>query len=167
MASAGLGSQAIEHLTAAVLVQPELRRGAGGPWRTRCGGRAASAESLARYQEALRTNPRASEARFGYGMALVRLRRYHEARAWFEEAAASRPDALDLQHALARVLVAAPDDEARDGARGLGLVQQVRGSCADRARLPTIRSRWPLTRRFRWRWPRPVTSARPPSSSAT
>ena len=90
------------------------------------------ADSLARYQEALQVNPRSNEARFGYGIGLARLRRYREARTWFEDAVASRPDALDAKHALARLLAAAPEDQARDGARGLALVQQIMSASPDR-----------------------------------
>jgi tetratricopeptide (TPR) repeat protein len=126
MASAGLGPQAIEHLTAAVAYNPnyvEALVALGDALRRQ--GRVA--DSLPRYESALKVNPRSTEARFGYGIGLVRMGRYREARAWFEESMASRPDALDVQLALARLLVSAPDDQARDGARGLGLVTQIRG----------------------------------------
>ena len=131
MASAGMGAQAIEHLTSAASYNPnyvEALVALGDALRRQ--GRVA--DSLPRYQEALRTNPRSNEARFGYGMGLVRLRRYREARSWFEEAAASRPDALDMQLALARLLVAAPDPAARDGGRGLALMQQIMSTVPER-----------------------------------
>ena len=85
MASAGLGPQAIEHLTSAVSYNPnyvEALVALADALRRQ--GRVA--DSLARYQEALRVNPRSNEARFGYGIGLVRLRRYREARTWFEDA---------------------------------------------------------------------------------
>jgi tetratricopeptide (TPR) repeat protein len=131
MASAGLGAQAIEHLASAAAYNPnyvEALVALADALRRQ--GRVA--ESLTRYQEALQVNPRSNEARFGYGMALVRLRRFREARAWFEEAVTVRPDALEARHALARLLAAAPDDQVRDGARGLALTQQILSAAPDR-----------------------------------
>ena len=124
MASAGLGSQAIEHLQSAASYNPNYVEAlvALGDALRRAGR---VGDSLARYQEVLQINPRSVEARLGYGMGLVRLRRYREARAWFDEAQTTHPDVLDIKHALARLLVAAPDAQARDGARGLALIQQI------------------------------------------
>ena len=131
MASAGMGAQAIEHLQSAASYNPNYVEAlvALGDALRRAGR---VGDSLPRYQEALQVNPRSAEARLGYGIGLVRLRRYREARAWLEEAAASRPDALDIKHALARILVAAPDDQVRDGTRGLTLTQQILGSAPER-----------------------------------
>jgi tetratricopeptide (TPR) repeat protein len=131
MASAGLGPQAIEHLTAASSYNPnyvEALVALGDALRRQ--GR--TADSLARYQAALQINPRSGEARFGYGIGLVRMGRYREARTWLEEAIAARPDAGDARHALARLLVAAPDAAVRDGARGLALVQQIMAATPER-----------------------------------
>ncbi len=131
MASAGMGSQAIEHLQSAASYNPNYVEAlvALGDALRRAGR---VGDSLLRYQEALQVNPRSTEARLGYGIGLVRLQRYREARAWLEEAAASRPDALDIKHALARILVAAPDDQVRDGMRGLSLTQQILSSAPER-----------------------------------
>jgi Flp pilus assembly protein TadD len=131
MASAGLGQQAIEHLTSAAAYNPnyvEALVALADALRRQ--GRVADA--MKRYQEALQVNPRSNEARFGYGMALVRLGRYREARAWFEEAVTARPDAMEARHALARLLIAAPDEQVRDGARGLALVQQIMSAAPER-----------------------------------
>lgn len=131
MASAGLGPQAIDHLTAAVRYNPSYAEALVAlADALRRAGRVA--DSMTRYQEVLQVNPRSVEARLGYGMALVRLKRYREARAWFEEALAGRPDALDLKHSLARLLAAAPDDGVRDGSRGLSLVQQILSAAPER-----------------------------------
>jgi cytochrome c-type biogenesis protein CcmH/NrfG len=73
----------------------------------------------------VRINPRAAEARFGYAMALVRLRRYREARDWLTEATRDQPDRPDLAHALARVLAASPDARVRDGQRAMALVDEL------------------------------------------
>jgi tetratricopeptide (TPR) repeat protein len=131
MASAGMGAQAIEHLESAASYNPNYVEAlvALGDALRRAGR---VADSLPRYQEALQVNPRSTEARFGYGIGLARLRRYRDARAWLEEAAASRPDALDIKHALARILVAAPDNQVRDGTRGLTLTQQILSGAPER-----------------------------------
>jgi tetratricopeptide (TPR) repeat protein len=77
--------------------------------------------SLPHYQKVLSIDPSASYARLGYGMGLVRLGQYREARAWFEQAANLHPDQPGFIHALARVLAAAPDDAVRDGRKALQL----------------------------------------------
>jgi cytochrome c-type biogenesis protein CcmH/NrfG len=56
-------------------------------------------------------------------MALVRLGRYRDARDWFADAANRYPDRREVQHALARLLAAAPDDQVRDGRRAQTIVQ--------------------------------------------
>ena len=66
-----------------------------------------------------RSDPSASQARFGHAMALVRLRRFAEARAVLEEAVRAHPEQPGLAHALARILAVAPDDAVRDGPRAL------------------------------------------------
>ena len=81
--------------------------------------------SLKPYADVVRINPRATDARFGYAMALVRLRRYRDARDWLDEGSRIQPDRPELSHALARVLAAAPDERVRDGARAMALVQEL------------------------------------------
>ena len=80
---------------------------------------------MAQYAEAIRVNPKSADARFGYGMALVRLGRYLEARDWFDEASRLHPDRPDLQYALARLLAAAPDDRVRDGQRAQAIIERM------------------------------------------
>ena len=58
-------------------------------------------------------------------MALVKLRRFQEARDWLAEATRHYPDQPELAHALARVLVTVPDDRVRDGRRAMELVQEL------------------------------------------
>ena len=70
-------------------------------------------------------NPRAVRARLGYAMALVKLRRFQEARDHLAEAARLYPDQPELTHALARVLATVPDDRVRDGGRAMELVQEL------------------------------------------
>ena len=82
-------------------------------------------ESLPHYQEVLRINPAVSQASFGYAMGLVRLGEYQQALAQLERDAQAFRDQPGIVHALARLLAAAPDDHVRDGARALGLVEQL------------------------------------------
>jgi tetratricopeptide (TPR) repeat protein len=124
MASAGRSQDAIKHLSAAVSFSPnyvEAYQALGDALRR--SGRVEQA--LMQYGEALRVNPKSGDARFGYGMALVKLGRYREARDWFDEAARLSPDRQDLEHALARILAAAPVDGVRDGQRAQAIVERL------------------------------------------
>ena len=124
MATAGRQPDAIEHLTEAVHFNPNYPAALQAlADALRRDGQAAA--SMTRYAELLAIDPQAADARFGYAMALVRQHRYREARDWLEEAGRLHPDRLDLKHALARLLAAAPDDSIRDGARALALVQEL------------------------------------------
>lgn len=123
-ASEGRTREAIAQLTRAVAFSPtylEARLVLGDALRST--GRVEAA--LEQYRAAVESNPRAAEARFGYAMGLVRLRRWAEARRWLEESHAVLPDRLDLQHALARVLAAAPEAGVRDGRRASALIDAV------------------------------------------
>jgi hypothetical protein len=55
-------------------------------------------------------------------MALVRLRRYAQARDRLDQSISRHPDQPMFRLALARLLAAAPDDAVRNGARAKGLV---------------------------------------------
>ena len=124
MASSGQTSQGIQRLTAAVKYNPNYLEALMALGDTlRHSGRFEA--SLKPYADVVRINPRAAEARLAYAMALVRLRRYRDARAWLEESARVQPDRPELSHALARLLAAAPDDGVRDGARAMALVQEL------------------------------------------
>lgn len=81
--------------------------------------------SLAHYARVLASDPAASQARFGYAMALVRLQRYREARDWLRQAAALHGEQPGFAHALARVLAAAPDQSVRNGREALQLTDQL------------------------------------------
>ena len=122
MASGGRGADAIRHLSAAVRFSPNYVEAyiALGDALRRAGRVEASMEP---YREALRISPKAADARFGYGMALVRLGRYSAARDWFADAAPLHPDRPDFQHALARLLAAAPDAVVRDGRQAQTIVE--------------------------------------------
>jgi tetratricopeptide (TPR) repeat protein len=82
-------------------------------------------ESLPHYADVLRDNPSASQASFGYAMGLVRLKRYAEARDRLADAWRAYPDQPGFAHALARLLVAAPDDRVRDGQRALTIMNEL------------------------------------------
>jgi cytochrome c-type biogenesis protein CcmH/NrfG len=58
-------------------------------------------------------------------MALVQLGRFAAAPEWLTVASKLHPDQPGFPHALARVLAAAPDRNARDGARALVLTQEL------------------------------------------
>ena len=124
LASSGEMNQAIQRLTAAVKYNPNYAEAlmALGDTLRRSGRIEAS---LKPYADVVRINPRSAEARFAYALALVRLRRYRDAKAWLEESARVLPDRPELSHALARILAAAPDDTVRDGARAMALVQEL------------------------------------------
>jgi tetratricopeptide (TPR) repeat protein len=81
--------------------------------------------ALARYEQAINVDPRQPRARYGYAMALVRLGRFREVRDWLNDAIRLHPGEPGFVHALARVLVAAPDDAVRDGSRAMTMVQDL------------------------------------------
>lgn len=83
------------------------------------------APALDHYRTVLDIDPNVIEARFGYAMALVQLGRWREAFDRLETASAAFPDEIAFPHALARLMVAAPDDGIRDGQRALDLVEQL------------------------------------------
>jgi tetratricopeptide (TPR) repeat protein len=81
--------------------------------------------SLPHYAEIVKADARVAEARFGYAAALIRLRRYADARDYLTEAMRVYPAEVAFANALARVLAAAPDDKVRDGRRAALLMQVV------------------------------------------
>ena len=89
--------------------------------------------SIAEYVSVVKADPSASQARFGHAMALVRLRRYAEARVVLEEATRAHAEQPGLAHALARLLASAPDDAVRDGPRAMTIVQAL-----ERTTAPTL-----------------------------
>jgi tetratricopeptide (TPR) repeat protein len=124
MASAGRITDGIARLSASVKYNPNYAEAlmALGDSLRRAGRIEAS---LKPYADVVRINPRNADARFAYAMALVRLGRYREARDWLADAARTLPDRPEFSHALARVLAAAPDASARDGARAMALVDEL------------------------------------------
>jgi tetratricopeptide (TPR) repeat protein len=122
-AAAGQAAPAVEHLSAALRDDPayvEARLRLADVLRH--SGHAA--ESLTHYARAATLDPRLAEARFGEAMALVALDRYHEARERLADDLKQYPGHLPFARALVRLLAAAPDDRARDGAEAMRILQQ-------------------------------------------
>lgn len=123
-ATEGNGREALAHLSAAVRYSPtyvEAILALGDMLRLSGQDQAA----LVQYEEALRINPKAADARFGYAMALAGVRRYREARDWLAEASRLHPDRPAFGYALARLLAAAPDPAVRDGSRAMAMAQEL------------------------------------------
>jgi tetratricopeptide (TPR) repeat protein len=81
--------------------------------------------AIAAYEDAVRVAPRATGARLGYALALVKVHRFADARAWLENAVREQPDAPQLANALARLYAAAPDPRVRDGRRAFAITQKL------------------------------------------
>jgi len=92
-------------------------------------------EALARYAAALLLQPALADAQFGSADVMARLGRFREARDRFSEGMAAHPSDARFAHALARVLVSAPDAAVRDGRRALALIEKLlaEGATVDRA----------------------------------
>jgi tetratricopeptide (TPR) repeat protein len=124
MMTTGRQDEAIEQLSAAVKYDPgyiearlrlaEILRGAG-----------LAGASLSEYERVLRADPQSAEGRFGRALALVRLRRYAEARDGLLDGMERHPAQPAFARALARLLASAPDDRVRDGRQALTLTQQL------------------------------------------
>ena len=124
LASSGRTADAVARLTAALRYNPnylQAQMALGDVLR----GSGRVEASLAHYAGAVQIDPLAAEARFNYAIALVRLRRYGDARAWLEESVRVQPDRPELAHALARLLASAPDARVRDGQRALAMTKQL------------------------------------------
>jgi tetratricopeptide (TPR) repeat protein len=124
LASTGQAPSAIQHFQAALKSQPgyvEARLQLAHTLR-RTGQPEAS---LAHYAQIVKDDARVPEARFGYAAALIRLRRYAEARDYLAGAITLYPNVLSFSNAEARLLAASPDDKVRDGQRALRFVQPV------------------------------------------
>jgi arylsulfatase A-like enzyme/Flp pilus assembly protein TadD len=120
--SSGDDRRATEHYRSAIDAEPgylaaELRLGE----TLRRSGRFEAA--LPHYDTVLRADPRRAEARLGKALALARLSRWRETRAELEESMRVLPGQPAFAHALARVLVAAPEDSVRDAPRAMQLLQ--------------------------------------------
>jgi tetratricopeptide (TPR) repeat protein len=124
MASGGQDDRAVDHLTRSVAYD-ETSRPARMALADALRRQRRDALSLPHYREIVRLDPQAADARLGYALALMRLRRWMEARQWLEQAVAVQPDRPELAQSLARVLAAAPDARVRDAARAAQIVDEL------------------------------------------
>lgn len=117
-------ARAAEHYRAALAGKPAFE-----PAHLRLGhiaNRAGRLEEAVRYYDAaVRSDPRNSEARFAASLIRVRLGEFAESRRELEEAIAALPGQTAFAHALARILVASPDDAARDAPRAFELLESL------------------------------------------
>src|SRR5215467_11589089 len=114
LAATGQAPAAIQHFQAALKSQPgyvEARLQLAHTLRRNDQPEA----SLPHYAQIVKEDARVPEARFGYAAALIRLKRYSEARDYLAEAITIYPNELSFANAEARLLSAAPDDKVRDG----------------------------------------------------
>jgi tetratricopeptide (TPR) repeat protein len=120
----GRHAKAIEHFAAAVKYQPDyLEARLGLAEALRVTGRLQ--ESLPHFERIVELDPSLAEAWVMYGMTLVRLQRYEEARDRLNEARRVHPGEPELTALLVRLLAAAPDDQVRDGHRAMALMQDL------------------------------------------
>ena len=123
-ASAGDAASAIDHLSRAVEFDPAsvaARLTLANALRSTRRDEA----SHVQYREVVRLDARSVEARMGYALALVRLRRHVEARSWLEESVQAQPDRPELAHALSRLLAASFDPRVRDHERAYAIVGEL------------------------------------------
>jgi tetratricopeptide (TPR) repeat protein len=90
------------------------------------------------YAEAARRDPSQPWARLGCGVMLAALGRHVDARQYLQEATKTFPNHEQLRHNLARLLVTAPDEKARDGAQGLKLSKELFTAQATPVRAETL-----------------------------
>ncbi|MCP4202742.1 MAG: tetratricopeptide repeat protein [bacterium] len=112
---------ALAHLGAAIELDPRL--GSARFARANLlGGLGRFREAALEYQEVIRLAPASVPARLGGTTAWAMAGEFTKARICLEEGLEQAP-APELEHALARLLVSAPDAKVRDPGRGLELAQ--------------------------------------------
>jgi tetratricopeptide (TPR) repeat protein len=82
-------------------------------------------DALIEYEKVLSQDPTEVDAGFGHAMALVRLGRFQQARDRLAATLKTHPQHPTVRHALARLLVAAPDDRVRDSRRAKVLIDEL------------------------------------------
>jgi tetratricopeptide (TPR) repeat protein len=82
-------------------------------------------DALVEYERVLSQEPTQVDAAIGYAMTLIRLKRYREARDRLADSMKAHPRHATVRHALARLLVAAPDDKVRDSQQAKALVDEL------------------------------------------
>jgi predicted Zn-dependent protease len=122
LGSAGRADDAIVHLRNAVKHDPtyvEAMVALGDVLRHK----GDDAAALQPYADAVRVDPRRTDARLAYTFALVRLHRWADVRNWLTESVRAQPERPELANALARVYAAAPDNRVRDGRKAFEITQ--------------------------------------------
>lgn len=118
----GQADEAIERYTAAVRHQPNyLEAHLGLADALRLTGRIE--KSLPHFERVVEIDPSFADGWMANGVTLVLLERFVEASHLLQRALQVHPGHPDLTDLLARILAAAPDDQARNGQRALVLMQ--------------------------------------------
>ena len=124
LAALGDDRRAVPHFEAALVSHADLV-----PARLRLGQALQrlnrQEDALVHYERVIELDPANAGARLGRVFALVRLDRYAEARARLESDLEALPDQPAFQHALARLLAAAPDAAVRDGEQSMQIAMQL------------------------------------------
>ena len=116
--------QAIRHYSRALELEPDFVEAHLHAANSLMGlGRHAQAEG--HYARVVELKGGHAFARYMQAMALIRLGRYRSARSRLEEGRRAVPGDIDITHALARLLAAAPDSGVRNGPLALQLLQKV------------------------------------------
>jgi tetratricopeptide (TPR) repeat protein len=112
--------QALEHFNAAVDLDPGFRL-AHFQLANLLMRNGHASEAIPHYAQAIQLGLDNAFLRLMKSLALVRSKRYPEAKAELEAGVAAFPESTDLKAALARLLAACPDKSVRDGQRSLTL----------------------------------------------
>ena len=116
--------EAIRHYSRALELKPDFVEAHLHAANSLMGlGRHAQAEG--HYARVVELNGGHAFARYMQAMALIRLGRYQAARSRLEEGRRAVSGDIDITHALARLLAAAPDSSVRNGPLALQLLQMV------------------------------------------
>ena len=124
LAEAGQTEQAIDEFEEALAIQPDLlvARLALASVAADSGRYTLAAQQ---FENVVASSPDNKQARFSLAVALLMTEQYPKALNSIEDSISRFPDWLAMQHVLARLLAAAPDDSVRDGERALDLATEV------------------------------------------
>ena len=120
-------SEAVDHFNAAVALDPGFKL-AHFQLANLLMKEGNYAEAVPHYTRAIDLGLDSEFIRLMKSLALVRLRRYVEARSEFEKGVAAFPESASLAAALARLLAACPEGSVRDPKRALKLSQKLLAS---------------------------------------
>ena len=136
-ASSGAVEEAITRYQNALTEDPELTS-ASFNLATLFGRLGRYAEAASHHAAVRERDPDNHLARFGEALALALDGRHGEARQRLEQALERFPDGARYALLLARLLVASPDDEVRDGAVGLDLARRLMEAAASLEHAETV-----------------------------